>query len=92
MDAIELVEGRKYRVSWKSQGGNYRWSIKQAVWTFVGYNKAQYGPDQLIWSGRPACGTQDMDVNSYLDAVEVDKATKNTQPVRIGPYEENKGN
>lgn len=81
--ATDLVEGRKYSVRWKQQSGNYRWYIKEAVWTFVG---PAYQWTQLVWSGRPVCGTQDMNTGYFLDATEVGEDIKCTLPRSLGPY------
>lgn len=78
----DLVPGTKYLVQWKQQSGNYRWYRYEALWTFVAYEKKQFGPDQLIWSGRPACGTQNMDVNKLLSAVQLDRPA--SVPRRVG--------
>jgi hypothetical protein len=78
----ELVPGTKYLVQWKQQSGNYRWYRYEALWTFVAYENKQYGPDQLIWSGRPACGTQNIDVGNFLSAVQLDRAP--SVPRRVG--------
>jgi len=78
----ELVPGTKYLVQWKQQSGNYRWYRYEALWTFVSYEKRQHEPDKLIWSGRPACGTQDMNVGNFLSAVQLDRAP--SVPRRIG--------
>jgi len=63
----ELQPGTMYEVFWRQQSGNGRWYAKSAVWKFIEYVTNEYG-DQLIWSGRPVCGTQDMDASSFIDA------------------------
>jgi len=81
MLAKDLVEGKKYKVMWKQQGGNYRWSKFVAQWVFIGEGNL----GELLWSGRPVCGTQPMQVANFIDANEIDKNEKSTLPRRVGP-------
>ena len=80
-DFTRLVPGMMYEVHWKQQGGNYQWSEKAAVWKFIDWTK----DGNMIWSGRPVCGTQDMDLDSFLIAIPRQGAAP-TQVWRVGPY------
>ena len=75
----ELQPSTMYQVHWKQQGGNYQWSEKAAVWKFIDFDR--YG--NLIWSGRPVCGTQDMDADQFLMAIPKPLHMP-TQPWRVG--------
>ena len=77
-----LLPGKKYEVVWKQQSGNYRWYKKAAVWTFIDISKPS---GQLIWSGRPVCGTQDMDVENFIEAVQTSQEARCTVPKSLGP-------
>jgi hypothetical protein len=77
-----LTPGTMYMVYWKQQGGNYRWSMKAATWKFIDFNKN----GDPIWSGRPVCGTQDMDAANFIKATPVPQNTKPTVPRRIGEW------
>jgi len=82
IDTTQLIQGAMYEVHWKSQGGNYQWSEKAAVWKFVDWDR----DGNLIWSGRPVCGTQDMDTDSFLIAIPKPNDQPATQVWRVGPY------
>jgi len=81
LDPSKLIQGMMYEVHWRTQGGNYQWSEKAATWKFIDFDR----DGNLIWSGRPVCGTQDMDLDSFMSAIPQPANAKPTQPKRVGP-------
>lgn len=64
-NVFTLEEGHTYRLIYKLQGGNYRWSKYEAVMTYL-------GPDRLdrtlVFNARPQAGTQSLPRDSILEA------------------------
>lgn len=63
--SVALKEHHTYRLVYKLQGGNYRWSKYEATMTYLGMDRFH---DELLFSLRPHAGTQSLRRDAILEA------------------------
>jgi hypothetical protein len=60
--------GALYKVQYKSEGGNYRWSLREMTAVYLGYNPKR---QEHTFSLRPLMGSTSLSKRSPITSVEM---------------------
>jgi hypothetical protein len=66
----QLVQGQKYKVTYRQQSGNYRWYEWSMTAQFLGFQSEGRGSEVVTtWSLRPLAGTTELPMRDIISAI-----------------------